>query len=784
MNIKEIYTNYKLNNVNYIKNNLYDKDLRMFPINALKGNFEKCDEYCNPLDISDWLLSNKLYIDEKDDSGNTGLINSILLKNYSYFYMYIKMEANIETKSNKGITPILLVLDKNNYSEYMAKTLIKHGAFLNDKIEINGKESSTLSLAAENNNIDILRYLLHHGAKISEQIDVLNQDEYSDEINNLLELFNNDLYELTINWYEKYNPTTMPNLLEFFENVKKRDLTKLELQIFGELGELIKEKGNYYEAEIYSFIRDKEIEFFKKYLSDRYTSIKDLPLFITQEESLFLNIITAVDSYEYSIRKKQITFDEENKVKEYTYDLIIGDNLKIKHTIKSEDFNNCKNAIFMLLCRCEIDYNQIPFDYTREELFLNYEELLGTFVFFKNENILEDDDMYLLFDCNSRYINFFDEKETVFKKYLYFCLRKIPDFIKKLSLYYRGNMDVFLFIARHSTYGEALQFATEKLKKNEEYRKELKNIHESFLYFTETRDDKKEKFIRLQQQKEEEKENDYEKLKQDASYYKKLSLKYPQSKKFALLAIKGDASNFQYLSSRFRNSLDFMNEARLLNPEIDKYLDIQENSNLDIEIKNKIIETIRDYNKKNYSLSIMIRTRFAKYNDYPSTIMEIVEDGNEQLVIDLFGDLGRYIAKYHKEFDDDILFEIYKADICHNPESRTLIPPEKSYLAAKLLNDKDVIKEIMEINGRELDRYRKEFREDKEIVLAAVSSNWHATKYTSKELQNDKDVIIKALQTKFRDSSIYIGKSLENDKDVLELIDKLSKKEKKQITWI
>ncbi|ELS01711.1 ankyrin repeat-containing protein [Xenococcus sp. PCC 7305] len=152
--------------------------------------------YREAYDIAEILIANGANINALDNSGETPLHKASVKGHLDIFKLLIKNEANVNAVNinnqtplfeasrchqflvvdlllshnatvnitdNQGWTPLLRAFQKSG-GDRTVKALVLRGANVNVK---NFNEESPLHLAVAQNNIDIVRLLLDHGAKES-----------------------------------------------------------------------------------------------------------------------------------------------------------------------------------------------------------------------------------------------------------------------------------------------------------------------------------------------------------------------------------------------------------------------------------------------------------------------------------------------------------------------------------------------------------------------------------------------------------------------------------------
>ena len=81
------------------------------------------------------------------------------------------------------------------------------------------------------------------------------------------------------------------------------------------------------------------------------------------------------------------------------------------------------------------------------------------------------------------------------------------------------------------------------------------------------------------------------------------------------------------------------------------------------------------------------------------------------------------------------------------------------------INDRNIIENLIEIDGMCISVASDELRNDKELSLKAIKSNAFAFKYAPKEIKNDKKVLMEVIE-KVPDTFMYASDELQNDKEV------------------
>ena len=89
-----------------------------------------------------------------------------------------------------------------------------------------------------------------------------------------------------------------------------------------------------------------------------------------------------------------------------------------------------------------------------------------------------------------------------------------------------------------------------------------------------------------------------------------------------------------------------------------------------------------------------------------------------------------------------------------------------SHASEELRNDRDFVLAVVKTNGAALGYASEELKNDKDVVLATVKKCGKALVFASEALRNDKDVVLAAVKED-GDALQYASKELKNDKDVV-----------------
>ncbi|KAG4087429.1 ankyrin repeat-containing domain protein [Neocallimastix lanati (nom. inval.)] len=168
------------------------------------------------------LETNKIYIDDLDNNGNTALVYAVKYGNIELVKTMVKYGANINVKSNNG-KPILIIAVKNNNIE-IVRYLIKCGIDLNN-VDNNG--DSALSIAIRCELLEISKILIDNGANINIKDGSSNTLLLTSLLTNNEELYSyllNKCNDLNI---KNYDDKTVLNIF-----TEKEDLNKVKLIIY------------------------------------------------------------------------------------------------------------------------------------------------------------------------------------------------------------------------------------------------------------------------------------------------------------------------------------------------------------------------------------------------------------------------------------------------------------------------------------------------------------------------------------------------------------------------
>ena len=148
---------------------------------------------------------------------------------------------------------------------------------------------------------------------------------------------------------------------------------------------------------------------------------------------------------------------------------------------------------------------------------------------------------------------------------------------------------------------------------------------------------------------------------------------------------------------------------------------------------------------------------YVKFNKLSKKQLNDPEIAKEVLKID-----GSMLSKMNEENrDNERLVKIAVSDY--------LNPNVFGYASDRLKDDKEVLLKAAKNDGQSLYFASQSLRADKEVVLEAVKNKAIILKYASKELRNDKDVAIAAV-TQNKKSLSYISDELKKDEDILKIL--------------
>ena len=308
--LSEIYLN---RDVELLKRYIDTYEYKILPLLGANGDVDDINEELF-IDICSWMFKNGLDINVVEEYGNSGLIISVLKNKENYVKMYLDNGANVNIKGQYGATPLMVALN-SNASEKIIYELIKAGADLNASFVYDGRKMSIIEQACVYGSIELLEYILEHGALIERQIESINNIEWDDtETDKKMRIM----------------------LKEYAELQKKSDFKPKKIELYNESIE--KEEGliNMDDEEILKIVRDsyekitKETREFRILLNEKLEPVRineenyDLDgvteVIISATEELGDNIVNCIELVDKVARDYFRESNDFQKIKEvYTY---------------------------------------------------------------------------------------------------------------------------------------------------------------------------------------------------------------------------------------------------------------------------------------------------------------------------------------------------------------------------------------------------------------------------------------------------------------------------------
>ncbi len=188
------------------------------------------------------------------------------------------------------------------------------------------------------------------------------------------------------------------------------------------------------------------------------------------------------------------------------------------------------------------------------------------------------------------------------------------------------------------------------------------------------------------------------------------------NKAIVLAAVEQNGLALQFASERLRNDID------VIVPAINQ-------NEMAIFIHGNSIEELYSYINDKFINSI-----------FPNQILENQGEVRSKLS-DLKIYTGSIANKFYYNFNTfpntETLFEIKKNLALHFVENRG----DLAHLDEEFRNDRDVVLAAVNKNGRFLEFASEELRNDRGVVLAALESNPLALEYASEGLRNDPEIV-------------------------------------------
>ena len=145
---------------------------------------------------------------------------------------------------------------------------------------------------------------------------------------------------------------------------------------------------------------------------------------------------------------------------------------------------------------------------------------------------------------------------------------------------------------------------------------------------------------------------------------------------------------------------------------------------------------------------------------YPENIdKEVIEKNlhNREVLLEILTLDGSLLKEFPIELKNDreVVLEAVKQD-----------GYALEYASEELKNDREVVLEAVKRNGNALKYASEELKNDREVVLEAVKRNGYALEYASEELKNDREVVLEAVKRNGY-ALEYASEELKNDREVV-----------------
>ena len=217
---------------------------------------------------------------------------------------------------------------------------------------------------------------------------------------------------------------------------------------------------------------------------------------------------------------------------------------------------------------------------------------------------------------------------------------------------------------------------------------------------------------------------------------------YRDNEDIVRIAINNYPRCFQYISERFRDNEDIVRIAIKDDPKCFEYISERLRNNKEI-----IMECIK-----------ILQLSKEKYNNILRFVSEIHRNDKE-IVLPLVGMNGSDLQYVSEDLitDKDVVYAAI------NNDSTVFMDADELFF-----EDREFILLCLNTNGYDEENYEKfledlidNFKDDKDIVLAAVKKCGNNIKYASNRLKNDKDVVLAAIDNCYYD--FYEYEKMSND---------------------
>jgi ankyrin repeat protein len=118
----------------------------------------------NQLQMIDYLIQEKAYLDIQNQSGDTALMRAVYMNQYQSAEKLIQAGASLKLRDLQGFTPFLKACEKGKWE--MAKLLVKDKADFKDRT-FNSLKKTPLHLAMKKGNLELLAWLIENGSDVN-----------------------------------------------------------------------------------------------------------------------------------------------------------------------------------------------------------------------------------------------------------------------------------------------------------------------------------------------------------------------------------------------------------------------------------------------------------------------------------------------------------------------------------------------------------------------------------------------------------------------------------------
>lgn len=118
----------------------------------------------NQLNIIDFLIKEKSYLDIRNESGDTALMRAVYMNHNKAAEKLILAGASLKIRDNSGFTPFLKACEKGRLE--MAMLLAKDKADFKDRT-LNPLRKTPLHLAVKKGNLELIKWLVENGSEIN-----------------------------------------------------------------------------------------------------------------------------------------------------------------------------------------------------------------------------------------------------------------------------------------------------------------------------------------------------------------------------------------------------------------------------------------------------------------------------------------------------------------------------------------------------------------------------------------------------------------------------------------